>query len=143
MSQLNSTREKVRQTCLERYGVDNPMKCTESVEKLSQSVQEHYSVLWPMQSDEVKKTSEHSYLEHYGVNHLLKSEQVQSKVKQTLQDRYGQTTPINVPEFREKYEKHTSGKLYEILRFKKIRIPEPGYVCVHLDADTYLTRVNC
>lgn len=38
---------------------------------------------------------------------------------------------------------HTSGKLYEILGFKKIRISEPGYVWVHVDTDTYLTRVNC
>lgn len=38
---------------------------------------------------------------------------------------------------------HTSGKLYEILGFKKIKISEPGYVWVHLDTDTYLTRVNC
>lgn len=38
---------------------------------------------------------------------------------------------------------HTSGKLYEILGFKKIRISEPGYVWVHLDTDEYLTRVNC
>lgn len=63
---IRSRSLKSKETCLNKYGVDNPQK-----------------------SEEIKKKSKNTNKEKYGFDHHLKSESGKLKVKKSIQDKYG------------------------------------------------------
>jgi very-short-patch-repair endonuclease len=65
---------KIKQTTLERYGVENAS-----------------------QAESIKKKKEQTCLEHYGVKHIFSSPEVREKIKQTLQYKYGSENYSNRP----------------------------------------------
>ena len=70
---------KAKQTCLKKYGVENPS-----------------------QSDEIKKKKEETCLKNYGVTNSLKSEKVRDALKNTMLERYGVTNAFMDPNIRQK-----------------------------------------
>lgn len=68
-------KEKIKQTCLDKYGVDNPLKC--------QTVK-----------DKMKKTC----IEKYGVEYSSQCKEVIDKVKETNISRYGVTCGLHSSE---------------------------------------------
>ena len=78
-----AAKEKSRQTCLERYGVDNPMKLDQFKEKVK-----HYDV------GAAKEKSRQTCLERYGVDNPMKLEYFRDKAKQTSLERYGVDSPM-------------------------------------------------
>ena len=81
--------DNVKQTSLDRYGVDNPMKSEIIKEKLKNTNLERYGVESPFQSDVIKEKIKKTNLERYGVEMPLMSEQIQEKGRQTTIKRYG------------------------------------------------------
>jgi len=75
-------KEVAKQTCIDRYGVNNPMK-----------------------SDKVKKKLKKSILDKYGVDHYSKTDEYKIKYKKTCMDRYGKTNTFQVDEFKESSKK--------------------------------------
>jgi len=74
ISQTKLTQEsqdKSKNTCLERYGVENPF-----------------------QNEEIKEKMRETWLEKYGVDHPLKSEIVKNKAKETCLERYNVENPM-------------------------------------------------
>ena len=63
------TKEKMKNTCIERYGVDNVNKLPEVTQK-------------------AKKTRENTCLKKYGVNTVSKVKEFQQKVKNTVKEKY-------------------------------------------------------
>ena len=82
-------KQKIKQTCLEKYGVDNYNKTKESKEKIKQTCLEKYGVEYFWQSDECKEKIKQTCLEKYGVDSPLKSEKIRNKGKQTCLEKYG------------------------------------------------------
>ena len=70
---------KAKQTCLKKYGVENPS-----------------------QSAEIKKKKEETCLKNYGVTNSLKSERVRDALKNTMLERYGVTNAFMDPNIRRK-----------------------------------------
>ena len=104
-NQLNSKKEKVKQTNLEKYGVENPFQDSERMKK---AYREKLGVDNPFQSEEVKEKTKQTKLkrygnanyrndekikqtnlEKYGVEHNWQSDEVKEKIKQTNLKRYG------------------------------------------------------
>jgi hypothetical protein len=75
----SSVVEKFKQTCLEKYGTDNPL-CLNEIQ------------------DRIKKTC----LEKYGVEHPLKSDNIKSKLRKTSKKKYG--TPHHAQRNREMWQ---------------------------------------
>lgn len=71
--------EKIRQTCLERYGVTNAAKC-----------------------DIIKKRVIETNLKKFGVEHPIQNSEYMNKMKQTMIEKYGSENASCVSELRKK-----------------------------------------
>ena len=107
----NEIKQKIKKTCLEKYGVDNYNKTKESKEKIKQTCLEKYGVEYFWQSDECKEKIKQTCLEKYGVDSPLKSEKIRNKGKQTCLEKYGVDNPAKLEENKEKV-KQTCLKKY-------------------------------
>ena len=84
-----NTREKMRATCLEKYGVEYSMQSKEVQEKSKATCLEKYGVEYATQSKEMKEKSKATCLENYGVEYSMQSKEVQEKSKATCLEKYG------------------------------------------------------
>jgi len=85
----NDVKEKVRQTNLKKYGVDNPNKSKEFRKKTEQTNLEKYGTENPFQSEEIKDKIKRTNLEKYGTENPFQSEEIKDKIKQTNLEKYG------------------------------------------------------
>ena len=83
--------EKINNTCLERYGVNNYAKTEASKEKTKQTCLERYGVEFVCKTEEQKKKSKQTKLERYGDEKWCN----QIKTKQTKLERYGNENFVN------------------------------------------------
>ncbi len=95
---------KSKQTCLNKYGVENGMQTEQFKEKSKQTCLKKYGVSNPFQAEECKEKYKQTCLEKYGVEHLSKTEQNKQKIKKTCLEKYGVLNPFQVEEFKEKYK---------------------------------------
>ena len=79
--QLDSSKEKSKQTKLERYGDENYNNC----KKHTKTLYSIYGVTSPALLDKSKE----SLMIHYGVSSPMKSKEIKNKVKDTMMKRYG------------------------------------------------------
>jgi G:T-mismatch repair DNA endonuclease (very short patch repair protein) len=113
MFQLESVKEKSKQTCLEKYGVENYAQTDECKEKLKETClskygAEHFSKTQEF-SEKIKETSR----QKYGCEHFLQSSDVRSKIEATNQEKFGQKNYMLTPEFKDK-SKQTYMSLYGV-----------------------------
>lgn len=85
----NVVQEKMKATCLEKYGAENPTKNNDIRERIKNTNIEKYGVDNPMKSDLVKERVIQNTLEKYGVEHTTQLESVKEKIKQTNLGKYG------------------------------------------------------
>jgi len=92
----DEVKEKVKKTCIEKYGNSMPMNNKENIEKRKELFKdEDYKNQWV---EKHKKTN----LERYGVDHPIKLESVRNKQKQTLKENYGVEYPYQSKEIMDK-----------------------------------------
>jgi hypothetical protein len=74
---------KAKNTCLERYGVDNPNKSNEIREKTKLTCLERYGAESPLKSDEVQDKIKKTNLERWGVEHPSNNKVVKNKISES------------------------------------------------------------
>ena len=111
---LKETKKKT--TCLEKYGVENPLQSQEVKDKLKQTCLKKYGVEHPLQSQEVKDKSKQTCLEKYGVEYSLQAQEVKDKSKEYFIKTYGVENASQVQENKDKKEQ----KAIEIYGVKNI-----------------------
>ena len=84
-------KEKYKQTCLEKYGVDNSAKSELIKEKTKQTCLKKYNQLNGFNKEKAKQT----YLLHFGVDHNFKSKENREKAKQTSLKKFGNYNNLN------------------------------------------------
>ena len=82
-------KDKIKQTCLERYGVENPNELDLIKDKIKQTNLEKYGVEYSFQSELVKDKSKLKLLELYGVENISQCENIKDNKKQKSIDKYG------------------------------------------------------
>jgi hypothetical protein len=95
-------KNKSRQSCLERYGVENPMQLDSIKEKSKQTCLVKYGVKHPTQSQEIQNKVKQTCLERYGVENPMQFKEIQNKIKQTCLDKYGGVAPACSKEIQNK-----------------------------------------
>ncbi len=121
--------DKMKKTCLERYGVtcalnteENTKSRVESmfgteerveeiVAKRKQTSLERYGTESPMQNEEIKAKQHAVMMEKYGVDVPLKNPEILAKMRATIEERYGVSNVMEIPEIQEKmalttFERH-------------------------------------
>ena len=98
----SETRNKIKESCIRKYGVDNPIKSKEIQEKFKQTCIERYGVEHPWQTKGCQEKIKQTLIKKYGVDSSLKSKEVREKIKQTCIERYGVDNPAKSKEVQEK-----------------------------------------
>lgn len=125
---------KSKQTCLKKYGVDNPSKSEQikdSIKKtnLQKFGKEHYfqtdeikdrikdkfGVENVSQLEEVKDKKKKTFNKRYGVENPFQSEEVKEKIKNQYLEKYGVEYPSQSPEIRKKIDKKYRQTFYQKL----------------------------
>ena len=119
-TQLDSeTKIKFKQTCLEKYGVDAPMKSSKIKEKSKQVCLEKYGVENISQFFETKEKYKQTCLEKYGVDNPFKlektkinshSKEAKEKQRKTCLEKYGVENSFKSKEVRQKYKENYKRK---------------------------------
>ena len=95
-------KRKMKATCLEKYGVENPSQSVIIKEQKTATCLEKYGVEYSFQSQEVKEKSKSTCLEKYGVEHPLQNKEVKEKSKATCLEKYGVEYSLQSQEVKDK-----------------------------------------
>lgn len=93
---------KLKQTYLDRFGVDNPLKNNDIKKKVRSTCIKHFGVPVPCMSEIVKNKMRNTCIEKYGVDNAFKSKEIQEKFKRTCNERYGTDWPFQNKDIQEK-----------------------------------------
>ena len=101
--------EEVKQHCKdllqEKYGVDNVYQLESVKNKIRSTNLEKLGVEMPIQSKAVREKAKQTCLEKYGVENVSQSEYCKEKIKKTNNERYGGNAPACSTEVQNKMRK--------------------------------------
>jgi hypothetical protein len=75
---------KAKETCLNKWGVENAMCLKETQEKTKKTNLKRYGVEYLQQSEEFKEKSKETLLKNWGVDHISKTEEFKEKSKKWM-----------------------------------------------------------
>ena len=101
-SKINSAKEKKKKTCNEKYGGNAPSCSNQVKDKIKQTCLDKYGCEYSSQSDIVKNKVKQTCLDRYGTNNAGKLEDIKIKRENTCLNRYGSKYPIQLDEFKNK-----------------------------------------
>ena len=108
-----SKKDKSKTTCMEKYGVWNPMQSNELRSKAQATCLERYGVGNPFASDEVKERIKETMQEKYGVDYALQSQEVREKRKKNSMEKYGVEHPSKMSSIKKKISKSNRERVIE------------------------------
>ena len=82
-------KDKRKNSCIEKYGVDNPSKSKEVRDKVIKTNLDKFGHEWATKSDDVKVKMKEQFIEKYGVDNPSKIKEVRDRAKETMLDRFG------------------------------------------------------
>lgn len=103
--QTQESMDKFKDTCKERYSVENVFQSEEYKNKIRCTLLEKYGVDSVFKVPEFEEKRKNTWISHYGVDSPLKSEEILEKVKNTNLKKYGYPCVLQAPEIKEKISK--------------------------------------
>lgn len=100
--------ERHKQGCLKKYGVENISQVESVKEKKKQTFLKHFGTENNFGRPEVNQT----IIDKYGVDNIQKLPETKEKIKQTCLEKYGHLAFIAIPEEREKWKDSNKEKEY-------------------------------
>lgn len=79
---------KIKETCIQRYGVINPSCIQEIKDKKEETYMEHYG-MHPKKTEEVQAKYRNTCLERYNTDNAAKTVEVKDKIKEKFIEKYG------------------------------------------------------
>lgn len=76
---LESVQNTFKQTCLKKYGVENPYQSDVCKAKITQTLIDRYGVTCPLHANEFKEKAKQTCLDKYGVEHQAHSRSISLK----------------------------------------------------------------
>lgn len=95
---------KYKETCEEKYGVDNAFKSEEIKDKIKETNNLKLGVDYPMQNQEVQNKAKQTCLDKYGVKWAFCQDYVYEKIRKMHLNKYGVKYPLQCREIQEKIE---------------------------------------
>lgn len=96
------TQDKIKATCVEKYGVENPFQAKEFKDKIKANCVEKYGVEHLSQLQEVKDKKVEACLKKFGETSFFKTEAVKDKIKATCVKKFGVEYASQSEEVKEK-----------------------------------------
>jgi len=85
--ELDCIVQKSKNTCLEKYGEDNPAKLDEVKQKMKDSCLEKFGTEYALQNKDVIKKRRITNLEKYGVENIFQNTDIIKKIRQSMVDK--------------------------------------------------------
>jgi very-short-patch-repair endonuclease len=101
-SQTEKRKEQIKNTNLEKYGVENPMQNETIKQKTKNTVKEKYGVDNVFQVEEFKEKHKETIKERYGCEYVSQMTDHQDKCKETSLSKYGTEHPFQSEEIKNK-----------------------------------------
>jgi hypothetical protein len=115
---INKRNNKSKNTCIEKYGVDNPSKLKKIKQKIKKTNIEKYGVEYFTQTDEFKEKTKNTNIEKYGVEYFTQTDEFKERLKITNMEKYGVEYFTQTDEFKEK-SKNTNIEKYGVNNYNK------------------------
>ena len=109
-----ANRDKIKETLIEKYGVDNPLKSKEIKEKVIATNNKKYGGNAPACSKEVQEKIIKTNLDKYGVENVYASEEIKNKIANTKFERYGDSSFINKDKISQTWNNKSDDELLKI-----------------------------
>ena len=103
--------EKIKKTNKEKYGIENQSQRLEVKKKKIQTSLKNYRTENPSQSEEIKEKKKQTSLKNNGTANPFQSEEIKKRIKDINKERYGVEFPSQNPEIQEK-TKNTNMERY-------------------------------
>ncbi len=98
-------KEKVKQTNLQKYGVEYPMQSKEIKQKAKQTTLEHYGVEFAFQDKEIRDKKDKNFEEKHGVKNPQQVQEFKEKTKKTNLKKYGSENVFGSTKIKEEIKK--------------------------------------
>lgn len=82
-------KNKRKDTCIEKWGVDNPSKSSQVREKVVETNIKKFGHEWATKSDDIKNKIIDKFIENWGVSNPSKIKEVRERAKETMFERFG------------------------------------------------------
>ena len=100
----NAILDKMKQTCLGRYGVTNPLNREEAQQRAKQTCLKKYGTENPLTNKQIRKKIKETNLIRYGTENVFASEYGKNKIKETMLQKYGENNAMRVPSIKEAFD---------------------------------------
>ena len=111
-------RERIQQTFIEKYGVDNPAKSKIISQKIKNTNIKKYGVPVPIQNNIIKEKIRKTCIKRYGVDNGAKSEKAIKQMKETNIKKYGSVCPTKNKDVLNK-SRQTCLKHYGVISYSQ------------------------
>lgn len=121
--------QKIKETMIEKYGVENASQSIEIQEKKKQTNLKRYGVEYTHQNKTIMQCCLDTWKQNYEEGHPGRTPEIKSKKKKTCQEKYGVDNPLQVKEFREKKDKTCEekfGNKYPMRTLEGRKLSEEG-----------------
>lgn len=108
--QSDEEKQKRKQTLINRYGVDTPLKFQPFIDKSKQTCRDRYGVDYPGIGEEAMKKHRDTLLSTYGVSSYSKTDEFKEKYKRTCLEKYGVDNVLMLDDYRKKSRKTCKNK---------------------------------
>lgn len=95
--------DKIRQTCLEKYGQTSYSKTEEFLQKISATNQQKYGVDYTFQSEEIRNKGRQTSIQRYGTEYPMQNPAVLEKTRTTNLEKYGSENYMTSEAGRQKF----------------------------------------
>lgn len=110
---IKEFRDKIDETNMQRYGAKRFTQTSEYLEKAKATNQARYGSDWSIQTEEYKQKAKQTSLERYGVENVMFSEEIKKRQVESYHNKTGYDYPFQNPEVKEK-SKQTSLERYGV-----------------------------
>jgi len=100
--QVDEVKDKIKESNIEKYGVDNPFKSEDIKEKIRNILLDKYGKECYIQTEDYKIKSKITNLKNFGVEYPMQSDVIKGKSSNTCLEKYGVDHPMKLDEIREK-----------------------------------------
>lgn len=98
----DGTKDKIKETCKEKYGTESPFQDEKIKNKIKESLVKKYGISNPMELEEFKHKKENTCKNRYGTDNPMKNAEIKEKAKRTNLKKYGASSPLKNPEILSK-----------------------------------------
>ena len=117
--------ETIKNTCMEKYGVENVFCLKSTKDKIKKFYQENYGVDSAAQVKEVQDKARKTNLERYGAENPFASEEIKEKIKNRNLELHGAEYPSYIPEIIKKRSKTRGDNGYK--KLLSLEFTEPAF----------------